>query len=300
MIAQSFDAWLGRHEVCIDQINAAPLRRLAAVLDHRDPPWRKNELPPLGHWLYHLNHSLQSELGSDGHPTGGGISPSVSEQRRMWAGSRVNFLRPVSIGETAVRRSTVAHIATKTGSSGEMLLVTIRHEILCGNQVAIEEEQDIAYVGERAQPLDVRSPITMAVRKPQVTRTVHATPELLFRFSALTFNAHRIHYDREYARNTEHYPGLVVQGPLLATFLIDLLLRNQPGLVITRFGCRALAPVFESQSFTMCSATRPHGEDLWVLGSRGELKMTAQIETHGSKKLAGVSDEQSHSSTTSQ
>ena len=276
MTSHTFDSWLGRREVSTDQITAAPLRRLAAVLDHCDPPWRKDELPPLGHWLYHLSHYRQSELGSDGHPTNVGILAHTSARHRMWAGSRVRFLHGIPIGAEAIRQTTVANIVNKSGARGEMLLTTIRHELTSGGRLAIEEEQDIAYLGEQARSFEPRSHAAMP--EAHITRIVHATPELLFRFSALTFNAHRIHYDRDYARNSEHYPGLVVQGPLLATFLVDLFLRARPGLIVTGFQCRALAPTFDQDSFKLCSAATPDGGDLWVLGSNGELKMTAHIE----------------------
>lgn len=279
MTRQSLGSSLTRHEVTSDQITTGPLRRLAAMLDHRDPPWKKDELPPLGHWLFHLNYCPQSELRPDGHSGNGGFAPPVSLTRRMWAGSRIRFLRPITVGSHTTRRSRVADVATKIGADGEFLLVMVRHEIICEDEVAIEEEQDLAYLTERTSSSEPRPPIAGTLAEARVTRLMRATPELLFRFSALTFNAHRIHYDRDYARDTERYPGLVVQGPLLATLLVDLLLRERPGTLVNRFRCRALAPVFECDSFNLCSRTTPAGGDLWVLGSDGELKMTAQVET---------------------
>lgn len=282
MTSRSFGAWLGRQEVCSDQITAAPLRQLAAMLDHSAPPWRDNELPPLSHWLFHSNCCRQCDLGADGHPGEWDFLPPASGLRRMWAGSRVRFLRSVAIGAETVRRTTIADITTKMGSTGELLLVTLRHEILCAQQLAIQEDQDIAYLSDPPRVSEGRSSNT--ARLPtQATRAIRATPQLLFRFSALTFNAHRIHYDRDYACNTEHYPGLVVQGPLLATLLVDLYLRQRPAAAVTRFSFRALAPVFEGNSFTLCMG-EPHagGSDLWVLGSDGQPKMTARLETHDS------------------
>jgi 3-methylfumaryl-CoA hydratase len=206
----------------------------------------------------------------------------------MWAGSRVKFLCAINIGADTIRQSTVSNITSKHGTRGDMHLVTIRHEIVAEGKLAIEEEQDIVYLTEQAPSFSPNS----RVRPPQaqVTRTVEATPELLFRFSALTFNAHRIHYDAEYASKIERYPGLVVQGPLLATFLIDHFLRTQPKLVVTRFWCRAIAPVFAPDSFTLCSAAEPGGAELWVLGSNDELKMTAHVEINNSMNVSDIPD----------
>jgi 3-methylfumaryl-CoA hydratase len=280
MTPSSFEAWVGRQQVCGDQVTAAPLRRLAALLDHGSPPWRENELPPLGHWLFHLTDARQSMLGPDGHlRNGDAFLPPTSLRRRLWLGSRVRFLHRVAIGAETTRRSTITNIGTKTRTTGEMLLVTVRHAIICTNQIAIEEEQDIGYLGEQTGSSEERLSTPAAMPDAQVTRIVQATPELLFRFSALTFNAHRIHYDRQYALNTEHYPGLVVQGPLLATLLVDLFLRHRPAVAVTRFSVRALAPVFDSDSLALCLSLTPAGGDLWVLGSDGQRKMTAQIVT---------------------
>ena len=280
MISPSMEGWLGRQQVCKDQITAVPLRRLAALLDHGSPPWRENELPPLGHWLFHSTDARQSTLGHDGHPgDGSGFPPPASLKRRMWLGSRVRFLHGVAVGAETTRRSTIARVDSKTRASREMLLITVHHAILCANQIVIEEEQDIAYLGEQTGSSERRLSSPVARPDAQITRLVQATPELLFRFSALTFNAHRIHYDRQYALDTEHYPGLVVQGPLLATLLVDLFLRHRPAVAVTRFSVRALAPVFDSDSFVLCLSLTRAGGELWVLGTDGQRKMTAQIFT---------------------
>jgi 3-methylfumaryl-CoA hydratase len=275
-MSQRFNAWIGKQATETDWVTAMPLRRLAAMLDHDIPPWHAHELPPLGHWLFHLPDARQSELGTDGHPHRGGFMPPIPLPRRMWAGSRIRFLRSVAIGAQILRRSTVMNLATRTVASGQMVRVTIRHDIVCNGETAIEEEQDIVYVDDQAS--NPRQRTAVAMPEAQISRRFQATPELLFRFSALTFNAHRIHYDRDYARDAEHYPGLVVHGPLLAMLLVDHFLRHRPGSCVTGFSVRARAPTFERDTFELCLATQSAGVDLWISGTDGAVKMTAQIE----------------------
>jgi 3-methylfumaryl-CoA hydratase len=272
---QAFEEWLGRQQERTDWATPGPLRRLAALLDHEAPPWRKDELPPLAHWLYHLDEVRQSELGTDGHARNGGFIPPIPLSRRMWAGSRVHFLQGVPIGAQMVRQSTLTKIVTKRGGSGEFTLVTIRHHILCDGTLAIEEEQDIAYLDAKARP---RKRPGSEMPNAQATRRLPATPELLFRFSALTFNAHRIHYDRDYARDEEHHPGLVVHGPLLAMLLMDHYLRHHPARRVAGFTFRADAPVFEREPFDLSLSPTPAGAQLCVTGADGDVKMTALLE----------------------
>ena len=277
-MADRFDAWLGKQESRTDCVAAAPLHRLAALLDHEVPPWQQNELPPLGHWLFHSTDARQSQLGADGHPQKGGFMPPIPLPRRMWAGSRIRFLKSIGIGADITRNSTIVSCDVKNAASGEMVLLTLRHEIVHEGQVAIEEHQDIVYRGKADPAQEARPRSNVEVPVAQATRRCHANAELLFRYSALTFNAHRIHYDRDYARTEEHYPGLVVQGPLLATLLVDHFLRSQPAARVTGFSFRARAPVFDAEAFDLCMARNAAGADLWVAGADGQTRMTAQIE----------------------
>lgn len=274
---RNFETWLGKHEVCTDLVTPAPLRRLAALLDHDRPTWPENELPPLGHWLFHLSEARQSTLGADGHSHKGGFMPPILLPRRRWAGCHTRILRDIQIGATLVRRSSIAKIESKNTASGEIGLVTVRHEILDEGEIAIEEDQTIVYLGE-ATP-NIRSPVAIEVPRADVTRRVSVTPELLFRFSALTFNAHRIHYDREYARTHEDYAGLVVQGPLLAILLVDHFQRHRPTARISSCAFRARSPILDTDSFDLCLSEKLTGADLWVSGTSGDVKMTAEIET---------------------
>jgi 3-methylfumaryl-CoA hydratase len=231
-----FGNWRPVDTIVADDIVAAPLRRLSALLDHDEPPWPSGVLPALGHWLFFLPEAGQSALGDDGHPLRGDDLPPVPAQRRMWAGSRIEFLAELPLGGPAMRRSRVVKVEQKTGRSGALTFVTVRHEIGLGSTPAIVELQDLVYRDDvTPQPSSVMSTPIACNRIATARRTLMFDPQLLFRFSALTYNAHRIHYDLPYALEDEHYPGLVVQGPLQATLLIDHLLRVQPGARLARF-----------------------------------------------------------------
>ncbi len=263
-------SWIGKSESAKDIAAPGQLAGLAALLDHQTPPWPENELPPLAHWLYFLAHARQSELGEDGHPGRGGFLPPVELPRRMWAGGRIEFHAPVGIGAQMERRSTITDVAAKTGATGDMVFVTVSHKIFSGSGLAISEEQDIVFRGMPAGP---PPPGPREQRNARLTRRIAPDPTLLFRFSALTFNAHRIHYDRDYARDVESYPGLVVQGPLSAMLLMDHYLRANPGARLTGFTFRARRPLFDTAPFDLCLA----GNDLWALNDAGETAFTATV-----------------------
>ncbi|MGQ9368262.1 FAS1-like dehydratase domain-containing protein [Azospirillum sp. ST 5-10] len=268
--------WIGRAEEHLDVATAAPLAGLAATLDHRDPPWRAGEVPPLGHWLYFLPRAAQGEIAADGHPHRGGFLPPVPLPRRMWAGGRLDFAAPIRAGEALRRRSTIASVEPKSGRSGAMVFVTVLHEIFTEAGLAVREAHDIVYreaprPGETPPPAD---PAPAAAWRRPVT----PDPVLLFRFSALTFNGHRIHYDRAYCESVEGYPGLVVHGPLTATLLVDLFLRENPGTRVTAFRFRARRPLFDVHPFTLCGAPSTGGAALWALDHAGQVAMTAELE----------------------
>ena len=261
-------AWTPREEVRHDIVTAGPLERLAATLDHEAVPWRDGEVPPLGHWLYLLPDARQSVLGPDGHPVRGDFMPPIAQPRRMWAGSRLNFPGMLRVGDAVTRRSTVGPVVNK----GAMTFVTLRHEISSNGDIAVVEEQDLVYLPERtagesatAKPVDVPD--------AENVRSVIADEAMLFRYSALTFNAHRIHYDLAYTTGVEHYPGLVVHGPLLATLLVDHALRAKPDGRVTAFEFRARSPVICGDRFDLCQS----GEELWVRKADGTVAMTAKI-----------------------
>ena len=269
--------WVGRRARAEDVIGPGPAVRLAATLDRDDaPPEPGDALPPGWHWLYFLPATPGSRLAPDGHEARGGFVPPVELPRRMWAGGRLRFHRPLRIGEAVVRESEVVSVTPKRGRRGALVFVVVRHVISGGDGPAVEEEHDIVY-REAPRPGAPPPEPAQPPRAPAWRRTVHADAVLLFRFSALIFNAHRIHYDRAYATEVEGYPGLVVHGPLTAILLLDLLRRERPADAPARFEYRALAPLVDTAPFTVAGAPEADGRSvaLWAAGRDGALAMTA-------------------------
>jgi 3-methylfumaryl-CoA hydratase len=277
MSFEHLKTWIGRSEEQTDVAAPAPLAGLAATLDHIDPPWREGEVPPLGHWLYFLPLTVQHEIGPDGHAKRGGFLPPVELPRRMWAGSEFEFLAPLPVGAAIQRRSVIANIEHKAGRSGDMVFVRVEHGIAVQDAVAIREVHNIVY-REAPMPGEAAPPPEKASRAAEFERAIVPDPVLLFRYSALTFNGHRIHYDRTYCEQAEGYPGLVVHGPLTATLLMDLYLRQRPAAAVRAFHFRARRPLFDIHPFTLCGAHKPGGADLWALDREGALAMTAELE----------------------
>ena len=284
MDLQHLRDWIGRTEQRNDEVTAVPVAALSATLDRDDPePLPGSDLPPLWHWLYFLPLAPQREIGPDGHPKRGGFLPPVPLPRRMWAGGRLTFHHPLQVGDEVTRASRIADVNVKTGRSGSLVFVTVRHEISNARGVAISEEHDIVYRDAPAPDAPAPAP-TAAPTGEAFSRLITPDPVLLFRYSALTFNGHRIHYDRPYVTGVEGYPGLIVHGPLIATLLLDLLRRELPGAHVRRFEFKALRPVFDIHSFTVCG--RPEvvpgpGErrvQLWTRDHEGWLTMQATAE----------------------
>ena len=282
--ATVLESWVGRSESTRDRIGLERCRAMQAALDRMDPPLGDGDpLSPLWHWLYFWTIAPRSELGRDGHPALGGFLPPVGAARRMWAGSRVSFPGTLTIGEEAERRSTITAVTPKAGRSGRLVFVTVRHEIGGAAGPAIVDEHDIVY-REDGGAAPAAAAGEAAPADAELREDFTADPTLLFRYSALTFNGHRIHYDRDYAVRVEGYPGLVVHGPLLATLLVDLAARARPDRRIERFAFRALRPVFDSEPFTLCGS--PGGDsamDLWVADGDGLLALRAQAEFDGAR-----------------
>ena len=279
--SDSYDTWIGRTEERADTITAVPVAALAAALDREDPaPQRGTPLPPLWHWLYFLPLQRQSELGEDGHPRRGGFLPPVPLPRRMWAGGRLTFAGDLHVGDDVRRRSRIAAIASKPSRSGPLVFVTVEH--LIGRDAGaafVREEHDIVY-RELAAPGAAAPETPAAPINEGFAREVRPDDVLLFRYSALTFNGHRIHYDRRYATAVEGYPGLVVHGPLIATLLLDLLRRELPLARVASFSFKAVSPLFDGRPFTLCG--RCDGERriaLWARNDAGGLAMQASATT---------------------
>lgn len=275
----TLQSWVGRQETTTDHITAMPLAALAALLD-REPvrPAPGEPVPLLAHWLYFLPLHRQSALGEDGHAERGGFLPPVDLPRRMWAASRLRFVAPLRVGDTARRISTIGAITRKQGRSGPLVFVRVDHRIVVRERVAIEEEHDIVYRG--APPADGERPARAAppAAALQWRREVRPDPVLLFRYSALTFNGHRIHYDRSYVTQVEGYPGLVVHGPLLGTLLIDALCTGVPGVRVARYAFKALRPVFDTAPFRVCGRRDNGRALLWIEDAEGALCMEASAD----------------------
>ena len=269
-------SWIGRQEILHDHVTRFPIRALSATLDRDDPTPRAGDpLPPLWHWLYFLPTARQSILGSDGHPARGGFLPPVPLPRRMWAGGRFTFHQPLRVDEPITRVSTVQDVTIKHGRNGTLCFVLVKHEIAGQNGPALVEEHDIVY---RGLPQPDEAPAAPPKVRTDGTwhRDIQPTDPLLFRYSALTFNSHRIHYDRRYVTGTEGYPGLIVHGPLIATLLIDLLCRNSTRPIAT-YRFRAVSPLFDIAPFSVHGA--PDGTDsaaLWARSPTGDLAMEAR------------------------
>jgi 3-methylfumaryl-CoA hydratase len=277
-------AWIGRVEESRDTATPGPLEGLGALLDHEAPPWTAGEAPPLAHWLYFLPRARQSRIGEDGHPLrdAHGLLPPVELPRRMWAGSRLTFSGSIAVGAELLRRSTVTDIQSKTGGSGRMVFVTVRHEVFADGQARVVEDQDIVY---REAPPPAGGATVRAAAPDEapalsaVSRVLTADTVQLFRFSALTFNSHRIHYDRDYATRVEGYPGLVVHGPYLATLLMDHYLRNRPGRAVTGFRFRARSPLFDGAAFELHLGEAAEGAELWAVDGQGRIAVNATVST---------------------
>ena len=269
-------SWIGRTEVMEDVATLAPLRALTATLDRDDAPQAGDAVPPCWHWLYFLPTHRQSDIGADGHARRGGFLPPVPLPRRMWAGSQIEFLVPVRAGQALARLSRIDDVRVKEGRSGPLVFVNVQHEIRADGELAILDRHDIVYRG-MPQPGEPAPASVAAPTGEQWSRRIEPDDVLLFRYSALTFNGHRIHYDRRYVTTVEGYPGLIVHGPLIATLLLDLLRRELPQAQVKAFGFRAVKPLFDIAPFEVCGRHEPDGKTvrLWARTAEGHLAMEA-------------------------
>ncbi|MCB1464257.1 MAG: MaoC family dehydratase N-terminal domain-containing protein [Nitratireductor sp.] len=274
-----FSGVVGRERTAFDTVTAGPLQRFCAVLDREVPHFSPGDaVPPLAHWLFFLDAARQSELGPDGHAARGDFLPAAPHlPRRMWAGSRISFPGVLRVGMTLRRHSRIAAAHYKVGASGPLLFVTVRHEIAEeGGPILLVDEHDIVYRAAASAPARHDDAGEQAPSGPW-RREMAADETLLFRYSALTFNGHRIHYDRDYAVS-EGYAGLIVHGPLLATLLVDLIWRNRPQAVLTSYAFRAHRPILCNEPFFLNGLPgKPEsGIELWTADRAGRKAMTAQ------------------------
>jgi len=266
--------WVGRKETLDDTATPWPIAAMAATLDRHDPPPREGDAIPVGwHWQYFLETAPASELAHDGHPKRGGFLPPVTLPRRMWAGGRLDFRRPIHIGEKLARESEILAVEPKQGKSGSLVFVTVQHTVRAAGEVAVVEEHDIVY-RDAAQPGTPTPPGKPAPREAVWQRTVVPDEAMLFRYSALIFNAHRIHYDLDYCRKEEGYPGLIVHGPLQTTLLLDIARRNA-GKPVRTLAYRAIAPAFHNQPLSVGGNPSADGASaqLWTANAAGHVTM---------------------------
>ena len=279
MDLQHLREWIGRVERRTDAVAVAPIAAMSATLDRDDAePLPGDDVPNLWHWLNFTPRTPQSDIGVDGHAKLGGFLPPVPLPRRMWAGGRLVFEHPLQIGDEITRLSRIVSVELKEGRSGALVFVTVRHEITNARGLAIIEEQDIVYRDTPLPGAPVAAPQT-APSDAGFERHIVPDPVLLFRYSALTFNAHRIHYDRPYVTDVEGYPGLIVHGPLIATLLLDLLKRERPDAQIRRFEFKGVNPLFDLHPFAVCGrADDQRRFALWARNHEGQLAMRATAE----------------------
>ena len=270
--------WIGREETTDDVIRRDAVRGLYATLDRTDRMADPLVVPRLVHWLHFHPLAPQSDIGADGHAKRGGFLPPVPLPRRMWAGSRLRFVRTPAIGERITRRSRIADVRITEGKSGTLVFVTVDHRIDGDSGAQLTDQHDIVYRAAPA-PGSMPPPAKPAPADAVWRRRVTPDPVMLFRYSALTFNGHRIHYDRPYVTQVEGYPGLIVHGPLIATLLLDLFDRERPTATVREFSFRAVAPLFDTAPFSVCGAPGDDGTTrLWAETPDGALAMEATVK----------------------
>jgi len=252
----AYDEWAGRVQHDSDTATAAPARLLAATLDRDEIDFAPGgALPPVWHWLYFLPVVRTRDMAVDGHPPRGGFLPPVPLPRRMRAGGAFRFEKPIRIGDKLERTSRIASVAEKTGSTGSLVFVKVEHQVSANGALAVVEEESIVYREAAspgaAKPQAAFTPRTQATPAPEGATRFPTGPVLLFRTSALTFNSHRIHYDRDYAVDEEAYPERVVHGPLIALLMLEHLQRRYPKGGLRSFSYKALAPTFCGEDVTV-------------------------------------------------
>ncbi len=274
------DQWVGRCKETRDRMDARPANFLKETLNQDRRDFQEGDiLPPAWHWMYFLETQRLDQLGEDGHASLGDFMPPVALPHRMWAGSRLKFHSPLMIGEEIVKTSTIDRITRKHGASGDLYFVSVLHRFFSGATLKLEEIQNIVYLQKATQGTPPK-PQPPAPVDADHSATIHPTSVLLFRYSALTFNSHRIHYDLDYCRRVENYPGLVVHGPLVVTLMLAEAqtrdrYRNDRNL--DEFNFRALSPLFSDQDFSIHLKEREDHCEIRATNPNGNLAMSATL-----------------------
>ncbi|TCK21523.1 FAS1-like dehydratase domain-containing protein [Pseudonocardia endophytica] len=282
-LADALDGWTPDPVETVDAVGAWDVAAFSGMLDLPGSAAAEGEaVPPLWHWFAFLDHPAESELGDDGHPAHGHFLPPVPDRRRMFAGGRLRVDEPIRVGVPVRRRTSITGVNVKSGRSGEMAFVTLSHAFhdAADDRHLLTEEQDIVY---RSQPAGTArgTPAPEPVPQPAHDHAfrIPATPQLLFRFSALTYNTHRIHYDREYATGVEGYPGLVVQGPLLAMLALEIPRRHRPDAVLRTFDYRLTSPAFDGADVWAAGSATADGVDVAAGSTAGPESMLGSVTT---------------------
>jgi 3-methylfumaryl-CoA hydratase len=266
--------WIGRTNEVSDIVTAQLTKGLRATLFQEiGEPKPGDAAPFTTHWCLGQPVYPMSELGPDGHPTRGGFLPPVPLPRRMWAGGELEFIDALRVGDVATRSSRISDVTMKTGSTGVLCFVSVQHEVTTSRGVAIRERQDIVYrdVSGPAQTAPAKSPPPPPVAQHRETHV--SDPVLLFRYSALTFNGHRIHYDRDYVTKVEGYPGLIFHGPLQASFIVELAAKLHGGQPPKKLSYRGAQPLFEGSAFSINATATDSGMELWIANAEGQPTM---------------------------
>jgi len=264
--------WIGRKETVMDDMPVFPARAMAATLDLSSGPDKGDALPALWHWIYFLSLHRQSDIAEDGHARRGGFIPPVPLPRRMFAGAQIEFHRPIRIGRPARRQAVIEDLVLKQGRSGQLAFLKIRVDVHDDEGIALTEDQNIVY--REAPKPEVEAAAPPEQRTADWREVIVPTGSLLFRYSALIFNAHRIHLDRDYARH-EGYGGLVVHGQLVATMLAELA-RRHAGEAMRGFRFRAIRPMINDEPFKLCGRRTGEVVNLWAESASGLVAMEAE------------------------
>lgn len=270
--------WTPSVETVTEAIDLSQVRKFAGVLDLDEREFEEGTaLPPMWHWLFFLHRAPTAQIGPDGHPRRGGFFPPIELQRRMFAGEQTIFHAPLRIGQSATRTGTITRLDEKEGRSGRMVLASAHYRIEQAGELCVEDTHDIVYIaGGGATPAP--GPDSFTPPDGAWHREIKTDPVILFRFSALSFNSHRIHYDADYAQNEEGYPGLVVHGPLTALFLSELA-RTHMDTPMTQFSFRGRAPIFEPWPFHLVGQPGDDGTvELQAVRNDATIAMTATAQ----------------------
>ncbi|MDM1769297.1 hypothetical protein [Acinetobacter sp. 226-4] len=277
---ENFNAWIGKKEISGDFVSSRPVEMMQALLNQEDK--NLTVLPHLYHWFYFLPIVDGQELAEDGHPKKGSFLPPIPFPKRMWAGGRLHFISPIHINQNIRRESEILKVELKHGKSGDMYFVTVKHSIYAEDKLAITEEHDIVY-REASNQVQTQASTQVSTVKTDDSRNYTYKKQFpidtvsLFRYSAITFNGHRIHYDRPYATQIEGYPGLIVHGPLLATLLLHTFKKENPNKEVSSFEFRAVNPVFDFNDFYICGDIQQENGELWIEKEDGLVAMKAKI-----------------------